>query len=191
MGKISKLQEGNKFKFIVSGYALIGFLAGLILSIWPEETINFICYVIGFSLIFFGGSKTIGYFRQKENVSFYKFGLVVGVACTAVGIFIIIKPDVIASFFPLVLSLIIIISSLVKLQSAADLQRNGYEKWWIVLILAILGIGLGLTIMFNSFGFGMFLTRFIGIVLMLNSAMDIFSFFCVSKRMREMNKTEE
>ncbi|MEG2769585.1 MAG: DUF308 domain-containing protein, partial [Oscillospiraceae bacterium] len=133
----------NQMKIYYRAFTAVSCLLGLILVIWPSQTMRLVSYVLGGLIILIGLVKSVLYFLQKDFAGFYHYDLVIGIVCVGMGVFLLFKPEVVSSIFPIVLGVIVIISSLLKLQNSLDLRRNNYKGWWSILIFAILGVALG------------------------------------------------
>ena len=66
----------------------------------------------------------------RSGFFFSYFTLLFGVAASALGVFLLIKPDTVVSVLPILIGLFIVFDGVVRLQSAFDLKRAGFTAWW-------------------------------------------------------------
>ncbi len=180
----------NKIKSYYQIMTICGILAGLLLLIWPTKTMAMVCFILGGLLCLFGVIRILIYFLKKDFSEFFKYDLVLGIIAICGGIFFILKYEIILSFFPFILSIIVVITSLFKLQNALDLLRHKQKGWWSILIFALLGIGLGVFMFCYKFETAITLARFIGTVLVINSVTDAFSLIFINRKIKNAQKAE-
>lgn len=170
--------EKSYFQKIKSAYLLISVIYivfGLSLLIWPETSTRTICYAIGAILFIYAITAFIKYFTSGKEKNFYQIDFITGIITFIIGLIVILKPEIIVSIVPTVLGIILVISSIIKLQDAIELKRNNYEKWEMVLTFSIAVIILGVIMIINPFGIGLLFTRFIGASFVIDGVLSITS----------------
>lgn len=175
-----------KILYIICSVLLCGI--GLLLIIDPVASSDLIFILIGCILIVFGGSKIVGYFSYDMYHLAFQFDLALGIFVTALGIAFIIRPSVLIDAAALALGLYVFIDGAFKIQTAADAQRFGMSQWWIILLGAIFCIGLGVTLIFNPFGIGAMMLRFVGIGLLTDGAQNLFNAFYTVRTINRRNQ---
>ncbi len=161
--------------------AIFYVLLGIAMIIWPDILARLVCYSFGSLLIIYGLAIVIGNFSDKGNSGFYGFSMINGLISAGIGIFFIVKYNILVSSIGFVMGLIIVIDSFVKFQKALDLHRSSYSLWWLALIFSFLTIGLGALVIVNPFETSLGIARLVGICLILIGVSDIWTISRVSK----------
>ncbi len=163
------------------------FLAlGFVLLLYPTLSMRAICYTLGGITTLYGIFHLITYFSRTDFGEVYRFDFVVGVLLLCAGIYVIAQPLVVAQSLPVILGLAILVDSLIKLQNAIDLKRLASPLWWIVLVLAFITAALGITLMLDPFYTVVTLTRFIGVALVVDGCVNLWSFSFLSIQLKKL-----
>lgn len=168
--------------------AVLNMLLGVILLVWPDKFLLWGCYALGLVVLLYGISRIIAYMANKNAVSYLNVDLIAGIIVTAIGVFLLIRPNIFLSILPIVFGLFIIFSGIVKLQNAFELKRVDYEKWWRIFLVAVISVLLGILIIWNPFTTAALTAQAIGIVLIFDGFSSawstIFSWHKVKKLTR-------
>lgn len=167
---------------------LIYIVIGTVMMIIPGFISNFICYVLGALIIFYGSLKIIKYRELKEHNSLSSIMLIMGVLAFILGLIIIINPEAFASIVPIIIGIYIMIISLSKFNQAIEFKNSNYSKWPAVLIAAILLLSLGIIITFKPFETLTLILRVVGIVFIINSLYDIYNVYSYQKDFKDLKK---
>lgn len=174
------------------GFSSIAFiLAGLALLLWPALSLRLVCGLFGLVILIKGISSLVSYARSEVRTVFHYFGWVFGAAATALGVFLLIKPETVVSVLPILVGLFVIFDGVMRIQSALELRNAGYPKWWSFLLLALLSAGLGVLILWNPFATVEVLVMVIGIILMIEGVLNLGGNLYVSWMLRGLQKAEE
>ena len=122
-------------------------VVGLILILFPSITFRVISYLVAIVLILTGVIAIANYFTKAAENEFQKGGLALGLIAIAVACFLFVKPDTISALLPTVLSFGIILSGLLKLESAIALHKIKYKNWLAVLIASLVCIAYGIVLL--------------------------------------------
>ena len=163
-------------------------LLGVLFLVFPETSGIIICYTTGGIVCLVGIVKIIEYFKTPVSLADYSLSLVTGLAALAVGIYVLVKPDVLKAVLPTVLGVAAILDGTIKLQNTLDMLRLKDRHWWLTLILAAVTIGLGIALIINPFKAADTLTTFIGIALIITGVCDLAALFALSHRLSAMEK---
>ena len=155
--------------FIIS--ALIGFLLGLIMVIWPEASRLVICYGVGALLLLYG---LVRIFAQWNATGFLSLGSgsLAGLLYLLLGLLLLLKTDVMLALFGTVLGLLIIADSIIKLQISYQLRGSHIGSFRRNGICALVMLVLGIVMLFNPFSGIKAMTIFIGVIFMLDGIVD-------------------
>ena len=117
--------------------------------------------------------------------------IVYGIITIILGIIVITNPKAIASIIPIVVGLLIVISSATKLQYSLDLKREKNDIWKSTLILSIITLLCGVLLLFNPFKGAEFLAKIIGILILLYAILDMISTISIRTTVKHIQKALE
>lgn len=150
--------------------ALMCIALGVVLLVWPTETIDIFCRVLAVGLVVMGVVDLGSYFMNR---SIHPFAGVLGFIVILVGIWIFIQPASIVSLVPIVIGVILCVHGIQDLKIAIETKGNGYEKWWSMLIIAAVSLVFGVLCIVNAFGMVKLALQFIGIALIYDGVSDL------------------
>ena len=101
--------------------------------------------------------------------------LVISIALIVLGIFVIVDPKTFVSSIPLITGIIFVIDSFTKLQSSSSLKRYNYDKWWIVLVAALLMFTCGILLIVFPFESITLFIRSLGCLLVIASLSNCYT----------------
>lgn len=163
-------------------------ILGVLLIFESEATIVSISYIIGGILVAMGILGGMKYFYSKSK---NYMDVVYGIITVILGIVVILNPQAIASIIPFIMGVLIIISSVTKLQYSHTLNQHQNSLWKQTLILSIITLIFGLVLVFNPFKGAVFLTRIVGGILLVYGILDIISTMAIRNTFIEMHKVLE
>ena len=185
---LDMIKELKKNMILLAVFYLI---LGIILVLFPEGSGYAICYLIGGLAIIYGIFHLVLYQRTKSPFVTYRYDLVQGIIGLAIGIYVIIVPEILIETLPVVLGVVVMIDSIVKIQNAWDLKRMGYDRWWLVMIGALVTLVFGLLMVFYPFTVYLSVIVFVGISLIVNSVSDLITIFILNKKVKEFKSKVE
>lgn len=163
----------------VLSIAYIGF--GLVLVSRPGLSGTLICTILGAGALVYGLVKLFSYWRLKSVGDLFQGDLALGVIFAAVGIFTLVRPDVILSILPIVLGIALVLASLSKFQRAFQLKGFGSSRWPSVLTAGILTCLLGAVLLVNPFRAAAAMIQCIGIGLIVDGASELWAVYCMAR----------
>lgn len=172
---------------IWSSIALI--ILGILLVFKSELTIISISYVIGAVLIAIGVIALIKYINSINKEIKNELDIVYGIVTIILGIIVISSPKAIASIIPFVLGVLIVINSTAKIDYSFKLKKVKNELWISTLIVSLVALICGVVLIFNPFAGAEFITKIIGIILLIYAVLDIISTIRISKVIKETFNT--
>lgn len=182
------MNEKKHFKtsyiWVSLGYVILG----AIFLIRPELSLNMLCYAFGTLTIVYGIVHLITYFVKDRMVSVFRYDMVIGIIAVALGIFILICPQLVINILPLLIGIFIVLSSVMKVQNAVDLKRTEHPRWWLFLIFALISVALGVTLILNPFESATLLIMFIGGSLLADGIMSLWSMLSLTLSLRKVRK---
>lgn len=180
----------KKIKIGMMGSSIITLILGLILLLNPIGAIETVCSLIGFFILILGIFGLLNHFVLDTESS---STLVLGVSMIGVllGIYILANPGSIVKFFSIVVAVILLLHGLRDVDTAMQMKRGGYEKWWGSLVIAIITILLGAFVFRNPFAAPELVSRVIGACFLFNGATDLLIVRRASKVLKDVREKSE
>lgn len=154
--------------------SLLILIAGVILIIWPEKSLNFIAEAISVLCICVGVLILLSYLINRETRGISQWKLVVGILFVLVGMFVLPKLGIVLAVIPVILGLWIVCSGVTKLIHGFNYRKTGYPLWWLPVAISVVGIILGGIIVINPFGTIKLAIRVVGVVLVFDNIGNVF-----------------
>jgi len=148
---------------------------GVLMMFFPEQSRDIICRVSGALLCLWGLLHVISYFAREKTEVLGSFSLVQGAAMIGFGAYFLARPEFLAAFLTVALSIILMIGGVMKLQYGIDFLRLKVYGWWVQLIGAGLMIVLGIVAFVDPFDAASGLMIFIGAALVVDGLWDTVS----------------
>lgn len=182
-----KMAKEFKISFLIVTASYL--VLGLVLLFYPAFSTTMLCYALGGITILYGVSHIVSYFSRTDFAETYNLDLVTGIVMTGCGIYIMVQPAVVTAVLNIVVGLAVCLDSLIKLQNSIDLKRLGSRVWWTVLVLSLITGLLGVLLLFYR-GAGLLpVTQLIGISLVVDGCVNVWSFVFLSVNLRHLRKT--
>ena len=166
-------------------------IIGIMLTVNPEFSTGFICIVLGIVCLIWGISSLCRYFKAKKLEIISGFDMIQAVAGIGLSFLLIFGRSFLAAIFPMIIGFTIIFQSISKINMALYQKKSGAEKWLLGLVLNIVGLILGISLIFNPFSAFMSVIRLVGIVLLVNGITRLFTDFFFAHEMDKIsNETD-
>lgn len=162
-------------------------IIGLVLLIWPGTSTQVVCMVLGIVLLIYGLVQIALYLFKKEKTMLSQGMLILGVIFSVLGIWILIKPEMIIMAVPVIVGVIIIMHGLHNTLQALELKKMDYGNWWMALFFGILTIVSGVVLAYNPFKVVNTVVRVIGIFLLYDGISDLW----ILNRIKKARKGKE
>ena len=140
----------KQIKIACIGYILISivfYITGLLCILNPEIIRSYSRILAGIILIAYGIIKIIGYFSKDLYCLAFQYDFACGLFLIVLGI---ITLCIGSRFRELSLGTLILIDSLLSIQTALDSKRFGLSTWKYILILSILAGTLGVIVILKN-----------------------------------------
>lgn len=177
--KLKKFINGN----IALSVALI--ILGILIAVFPGQTIFFFTYGSGVIMLVYGVYLLI--VGRRNYYSPFEFSFL-GVALVVFGINAFINPDRIAVFLPIILGIWFISSSVSKLRICASLRSADKRYFISALILAFISMGIGIYFVVNPMEAQETVMMILGILLAVYAACDFVDMIIFKKYLDTVNK---
>lgn len=171
--------------------SLILIILGTLLIFRSEFTIMTIAYIIGAILIAIGALAIIKFIKSIKDSKKNELDIIYGLGTIILGILVIKNHQTIASIIPFVIGIVIIISSTTKLQYALELKEKNNSQWKVTLIVSIISVACGVVLIFNPFKGAVFITRIVGLFIVIYGVLDIISTITIKKNVAIIQKAIE
>ena len=158
----------NLFKKLFKSYifdALLLIALGVVILVWPEQSLKALCICIGTILVLMGIAKILAYIADKTaqksplNVLFGLFQIALGAA-------FIIKSSYFINAFQIITGVILLYGSILMLLQAIRMRKTGGPLFVLSAVFGILTLALAVVIILNPAAFASFLTQLHGVCLM-------------------------
>ena len=150
-----------KWNLILMSVLYLGL--GIFLLMRPSTALNVVCYALGGVVLVCAAVQLVRYFAVERGIFQSQLTLISGIICLGLGAFLILR------------SLFVIFDSLGRIQNALDLRRCEYPSWKGFLLLPVLSVVLGVVMILNPFGTMETLVMAIGIILIIEGAINLLS----------------
>ena len=114
--------------------------------------------------------------------------LVGGVITAGLGIFTLAKPQVVASFLPVVFGIFIVVDGVSRVGTAIDLAKRKGQKWWMLLLLSIVSVGLGVLLLLHPFDAAVSVVMLCGILLIVEGALNLGCVLYAAMELRTLDR---
>ena len=162
-----------KWNLILMSLLYVGL--GIFLVMKPGTALNIVCYALGGVVLACAAVQLIRYFVVERGVFQSQLTLISGLICLALGVFLLLRSDIVVSILPIVFGLFVIFDSLGRIQNALELRRCEYPSWKGFLLLAVLSIALGVIMIVDPFGTMETLVMAIGVILIVEGSLNLLS----------------
>lgn len=168
---------------------IVTLILGIVLTYSPEGSIKVITGIIAVLFILIGVLQLIDYVKQSKAEKMMSLSLILGILLTAIGVFLFINLESLASFVTTLIGIAILIKSLFKLQFAFNIKDIS-DKWFYNLIVGIVGVLLSILILANPFHSASLFLRIIGIIFIVGSIIELIETLMVIKTIDEHEAIE-
>ena len=125
----------------ISIMSIIFIAVALVMLFVKDATVEYILYAICGTAIAAGIFAIVRYFVRKAYCDLNEYGFAEGVLLVTLGICGLVKVESLAPLFLTVVGIALLISGVVKLQSALGLRMMNDAIWFLVLIISVIVIG--------------------------------------------------
>lgn len=154
------------------GSSVLTLILGLVLLIAPDASLKFITFIIALFAILMGIFQLVEYLRMPRENKIMSLSLILGIIFLAVGIFLMLNLTALVTFITLMMGIFVAVKSVFKIQFAFNLRELS-DKWKYNLVVGLVGMTLGVLLIFNPFGSAATFLRIIGLVLAISSIIEL------------------
>lgn len=157
--------------------SLLELVFGLFMIVMKDNSLEILIVVMGVIAASYGIVNFFAWLikKEKDNSTSAVLILVLGILS---GTMLIVFRNTITPFFTLVAGILAAVLGIVKLPNMVSIKKAGFDKWWVILLLMLIIVGIGIVIGLNALnkGFaGGLASILLGAALVLGCAADIFA----------------
>lgn len=166
---------------------LIYIAIGAVLIIYPTIVGVTVCYILSGAAFAMGIAAMIGYFMTgvETRVTGSYNGLAKGIILILLGIFILIKKDLIISIVPLILGFMITVNGIKGIQTAVNLKKVVYGNFKVNITVASIISVFGIVMMLNPFSTVKVLFTMIGMGLLVSGIADMVASMALNRQIKK------
>ena len=157
-------------KKILKNYAadaVLLIILGIILLIWPGQTLEVSCRIIGTALLLIGAVKIAQYFLDKNGDGRSLPDLLVGIVLALLGLWLIVNPAFFIGIVPYVTAVVIAYGAVISLVNAIRKKKENAPGSTAAIILAAVTLLLAVVVMLHPQVFSRIIVQLIGISLLV------------------------
>ena len=158
--------------------AVIELAIGILLLVDPTIFTSGLVILSGIVLCLVGIWSVISYFRMDAVTAARGSSLAIGLGAIALGVALLINTRVLmdmTTVLTLLLGVVILASSLVKVQQMVNMLRLKIQRWYLCAITAGVTMAIGIMILWNPFATTDILWIFLGVMLIVDALLDLVS----------------
>ncbi len=176
-----RFEKFNKNNVLLS---ILMAVLGLVLIIWPGQTLAVAGRILGIALLV--GAAVSGYtwYRDRNKTSSNYTTLAIAILCLAAGLIVLIAPKGVVALLPRLIGVFILVNGVINLAQALELRNVGQSSWTSSLVMAILTILAGAFLVFFASTVVDAVVMVIGAVLVYNGVSNIW----IESRFKKMGR---
>lgn len=148
--------------------AVLLIATGIVCFCCPAETLAGISIFLGISLLISGIGSIASYFTAKKIMLSAGWLLLGGIATVVLGILVLSNSSMVAGALPIMFGMWIIVMGLIRIMSAFDMKRLGFNGWWSDVLWGALLIILGVLSFYQPIVSAVMITIITGVFFVLN-----------------------
>ena len=172
---------------VINNYLLDGvifILIGIVLLVWPQETLNLAIRIVGGAIAAMGTCKILMYFIKKEDDR--RIGkLLLGILQGVLGIALLLRPGFFISFIPVIVGAMLLYGGIVLFLRAWKVRKMAADNVRIAFILSFIYILLAVICFADPPILAVHIMQFNGIVLIFEGLSIISIMFMIGRNMTQ------
>ena len=177
-------EESNANSIMLS--IIFYFIFGLLLMFLKDQAIQICAYALAALLILFGGYQVFAFISAPVTRKLTEPRLAIGLVSLLAGILLAFRPTALDQLFPVIWGLSLLFGGFIKIQYASVQYTLKMEKWWIMLIFALVSLLIGIAALTRPGFLGDNQDLIIGIMLILEAVLDVIVFFLMNRAKKKM-----
>lgn len=182
----------KKVNFYLLITALLLIVVGVVCIINPGEGFQDMAWLIGLLVLVAGGMSLLFGLRAKEVLPNATFTIVMGILQIVVGLLFVCNKVFGATVLTVIFSLWVMFEGLTLAVLSFNYKKQGYDKWWIMMLLGVVSLVLGLVAVCHPSIVGTLFGILLGIGIFANGVDRIVAYTALKtlqKRMRDLKES--
>lgn len=161
----------QKLKLNIFVPAVLCIIIGILLVAYPEDILLSISKLIAAIIVVMGVFLALFQFMDNKNNI---YGIAVGVIITLVGVWLIIKPDLVVTFIPIVVGVILVSRGVHDISLGLATKHLKGKGMALAIIVALIDIVCGAYCICAAFSIVKIVTIVMGIMFIIDGITDLF-----------------
>ena len=171
---------------------IVMFIIGLLLLIFPSESLNIACYLIASMLMLGGISYIIRIIKNKTiETNGDLISIILSIIAIAVSITIFIDSTWIIRVINVIIGIILVINSILNIISLFKFKKDRTTSWWIFLVFITIVLVLGIMVIINPEFLAHIIVRLEGATLSISTLLTLILSYKVKKLIEVKNIVTE
>lgn len=180
--------KGSKREMAISGAAYL--VLGALMCAWPVGTAGVLCVMAGLALFAGGVWRAVGYFRKKDCTLQDRADFSAAALLIMFGAVLAVKREVFIVLAPFILGVMILASSVFQIQTAAELKKMKYDRWWYHLAAALVCGSAAVVMMFDPFGSYRVMAAVLGAAFVVDGAAQLWTALYLVRKLKRLGLME-
>lgn len=173
-------------------FSVLYILLGLLLLLAPQAVADVFCIALGLLVVLCGLQSLYGYFKKDNGSIRAAVSLLLSLPTIALGMWALLCTVQSAMTFewllPLLFGLMLLVDGVVRAQSSFALAKRKGQKWWMLLLLSIVSVGLGVLLLLHPFDAAVSVVMLCGILLIVEGAMNLGCILYAAMELRTLDR---
>ena len=175
------INNAKKSEKSIIASSILTLVVGIMLAIYPGDTLSIITKVIGAFLMVFGVVQVINYFKNVKEDRIGSASFALGIILFAVGLYLFINDKSLTDIVTTMIGILICIKSVYKIQLAISIKDYS-TSWKYNLVSGLIVLSIGLIVIFYPVKTAETILRVVGIALIASSLYEIIESIVVIKK---------
>ena len=172
--------------------ALLLIVVGVMCMLNPGEGFQDVAWLIGLLVLLSGGMGLLFGIRAKDVLPNAKYTIFMGVVQILVGLLFLFNKVLGATVLVVIFAIWVAFEGLSLAILSFNYKRNGYERWWIMLLLGVVSFMLGIVAMRDPSTVGVLFGILLGIGIFANGVDRIVAYTALKtlqNRVRDLKES--
>ena len=175
------INSAKKSEKSIIASSILTLVVGIMLAIYPGDTLSVITKVIGAFVMVFGVVQIINYFKDVKEDRIGSKSFAFGVILFAIGLYLFINDKSLTDIVLTIIGILICIKSIYKIQLAISIKDYS-ASWKYNLVSGLIVLSIGLIVIFYPVKTAETILRVVGIALIASSLYEIIESIVVIKK---------
>ena len=168
------MERLKKVKEMYSVFSACLIILGAVFLIKPDMAAELFLRICGVLLLLFGIVKIFGYFSKDMLQLAFQFDFAMGVISSLIGFIMLFMSGRFMNVLLIVLGLFMLFDALLRIQTALDAKRIGVERWWVILVMALVTAIIGAMLFLRPYEGKTAVVMLIGLNLIIDGILNLF-----------------